>query len=93
MEKIEASKAREAYRIWHMQGMRRWLISVPVLTPYLSSLWLGLVTPAAFEVGRHMIEGLKNRTVIQDTTALDVFPMRPMEIRDANRTALARTRD
>jgi uncharacterized protein YbjT (DUF2867 family) len=29
------------------RGLRRWLISVPVLTPYLSSLWLALVTPAA----------------------------------------------
>ena len=30
------------------KGLRRWLISVPVLTPYLSSLWLALVTPASF---------------------------------------------
>ena len=40
------------------KGLRRWLISVPILTPYLSSLWLALVTPASFEVGRHLIEGL-----------------------------------
>src|SRR5207253_5444117 len=31
------------------RGLRRWLVSVPVLTPYLSSLWLALVTPARFE--------------------------------------------
>ena len=29
------------------RGLRRWLVSVPVLTPYLSSLWLALVTPAS----------------------------------------------
>jgi uncharacterized protein YbjT (DUF2867 family) len=46
------------------QGLRRWLIFVPVLTPYLSGLWLALVTPASFEVGRHLIEGLKNPTVV-----------------------------
>ena len=57
------------------KGLRRWLISVPVLTPYLSSLWLALVTPASFEVGRHLIEGLKNPTVVRDKTALDVFPI------------------
>lgn len=39
------------------KGLRRWLIFVPVLTPYLSGLWLALVTPAAYEVGRHLIEG------------------------------------
>jgi len=73
------------------KGLRRWLIFVPVLTPYLSSLWLALVTPAAFEVGRHLIEGLKNPTVVQDKTALDVFPIRPMGIREAVAKALAPT--
>ena len=70
------------------KGLRRWLISVPVLTPYLSSLWLALVTPASFEVGRHLIEGLKNPTVVRDRTALDVFPIRPMGIREAIQKAL-----
>jgi uncharacterized protein YbjT (DUF2867 family) len=71
------------------KGLRRWLISVPVLTPYLSSLWLALVTPAAFEVGRHLIEGLKNPTVVRDRTALDVFTIRPMGVREAIEKALA----
>jgi uncharacterized protein YbjT (DUF2867 family) len=73
------------------RGLRRWLISVPVLTPYLSSLWLALVTPASFEVGRHLIEGLKNPTVVRDKTALDVFPIRPMGMREAVAKALAAT--
>jgi hypothetical protein len=60
---------------------------VPVLTPYLSSLWLALVTPTAFEVGRHLIEGLKNPTVVRDKSALEVFPaIRPMGIREAKLT-------
>lgn len=71
------------------RGLRRWLISVPVLTPYLSSLWLALVTPASFEVGRHLIEGLKNPTVVQDRTALEAFPIRPMGMRDAVEKSLA----
>lgn len=70
------------------RGLRRWLISVPVLTPYLSSLWLALVTPTAFEVGRHLIEGLKNPTVVRDTKALDAFPIRPMGIQQAIQKAL-----
>ncbi len=73
------------------KGLRRWLISVPVLTPYLSSLWLALVTPASFEVGRHLIEGLKNPTVVRDKTALDVFPIRPVGIREAIQKALGST--
>ncbi len=70
------------------RGLRRWLISVPVLTPYLSSLWLGLVTPATAEVGRHLIEGLKNPTIVRDTSALDAFAIRPAGITEAIRRAL-----
>ena len=70
------------------QRLRRWLISVPVLTPYLSGLWLALVTPASFEVGRHLIEGLKNPTVVQDRSAIDVFPIRPMGVREAMEKAI-----
>jgi uncharacterized protein YbjT (DUF2867 family) len=71
------------------RGLRRWLISVPVLTPYLSSLWLALVTPASFEVGRHLIEGLKNPTVVQNDRALRLFNVRPIGIREAIRMCLA----
>jgi len=70
------------------KGVMRWLISVPVLTLYLSSLWLALVTPTSFEVGRHLIEGLKNPTVVRDKKALEVFPIRPMAIREAIQKAL-----
>ncbi|NQV27339.1 MAG: NAD(P)H-binding protein [Rhodopirellula sp.] len=74
------------------RGLRRWLISVPVLTPYLSSLWLALVTPASAEVGRHLIEGLRNPTVVQDKSALDEFPIRPVGIKESVARALADTR-
>lgn len=70
------------------QGLRRWLIFVPVLTPYLSGLWLALVTPATYEVGRHLIEGLKNPTVVRNSKALEVFPIRPMGVAEAIRLAM-----
>ena len=71
------------------KGLRRRLISVPVLTPYLSGLWLALVTPTAFEVGRHLIEGLKNPTVVRDKRALDMLSIRPAGVREAIQKALA----
>ena len=70
------------------RGLHRWLISVPLLTPYLSGLWLALVTPASYEVGRHLIEGLKNPTIVRDQTALEVFPIRPVGNREAIAKAL-----
>ncbi|MGD9722987.1 MAG: NAD(P)H-binding protein [Pirellulales bacterium] len=71
------------------RGLRRYLLSVPVLTPYLSSLWLGLVTPATARVGRHLIEGLRNPTVVRDLAAQTVFGVRPLSVRQAIERALA----
>ena len=71
------------------RGLRRWLISVPVLTPYLSGLWLALVTPTSFEIGRHLIEGLKNPMVVRDRKALEAFPIRPMDVKEAIRKAIS----
>lgn len=70
------------------QGLRRWIIFVPVLTPYLSGLWLALVTPATYEVGRHLIEGLKNPTLVRDSKALRNFPIRPMSVEAAIQRAI-----
>jgi len=65
------------------KGLTRVLISVPLLTPYLSSLWLGLVTPTSANIGRHLIEGLRNPTVVRDDKALRVFSHQPMDTQAA----------
>ncbi len=65
------------------RGLRRWLISVPVLTPRLSSLWLGLVTPVYARVGRQLIDSLRNPTVVKDHAALNEFPVRPRGLPEA----------
>src|SRR6187397_766973 len=65
------------------RGLRRVMISVPLLTPRLSSLWLGLVTPVYARVGRELIEGLKNRSFVTDPAALAAFPIRPVGLREA----------
>jgi len=70
------------------RGLKRLIIPLPVLTPWLSSLWLGLVTPLYARVGRELIEGLRNETVVRDKRALEVFPLRPRGMRQAIARAL-----
>jgi uncharacterized protein YbjT (DUF2867 family) len=70
------------------RGLRRLMISVPLLTPYLSSLWLGLVTPVYARVGRKLVEGLRNPTVVQDSSARDAFPVRPRSLTEAIQRAM-----
>lgn len=70
------------------RGLARWIISVPVLTPRLSSLWLGLVTPIYARVGRKLIDSMRYPTVVEDQSALDAFPIRPVGFREAITAAI-----
>ena len=65
------------------RGLRRWLIPVPLLTPHLSSLWLGLTTPVYARVGRELVDGLRTATVVSDAAARTAFPVRPLGLRQA----------
>jgi uncharacterized protein YbjT (DUF2867 family) len=49
-------------------------ITVPVLTPTLSSLWIGLVTPVDAGVARPLIEGLATETVVEGSSGMELFP-------------------
>jgi uncharacterized protein YbjT (DUF2867 family) len=71
-----------------LRGLRRLLIPVPVLTPHLSGLWLALVTPAQARVGRALVEGLKNATVVRSAAARETFAVEPMTLREAFARAL-----
>jgi len=70
------------------RGLTRLMFPVPVLTPWLSSLWLRLVVPAHARVGRWLIEGLRHTTVVRDDAALRDFPVRPGGVASAVRDAI-----
>lgn len=72
------------------RGLRLRMLSVPVLTPYLSSLWLGLVTPVYARVGRKLIESIIHPTVVRNHSAAATFDISPIGITEAIRRALAR---
>lgn len=66
------------------RGLKRFLIPVPVLTPWLSSLWLALVTPVYARVGEKLILSIKNPTLVKNDKALMIFPIiKPMKFSEA----------
>jgi uncharacterized protein YbjT (DUF2867 family) len=71
------------------RGLRRSIVRVPVLTPSLSSRWLGLVTPVYARIGRRLIESVRHPSVVRNQSALTAFPIRPMGIARAIERALA----
>jgi uncharacterized protein YbjT (DUF2867 family) len=71
------------------RGLRRLIVPVPVLTPRLSSLWLGLVTPVYARVGRKLIDSMTVPTVVRDQSARRVFPIAPRGVGEAIAQAIA----
>jgi uncharacterized protein YbjT (DUF2867 family) len=61
-------------RVGRSAGRAPRILSVPVLTPYLSSLWCGLVTSVPVSIARPLIEGQRNETIVRDHSAARVFP-------------------
>ena len=70
------------------RGLRRAMVPVPWLSPRLSSLWLGLVTPVYARIGRKLIDGIRNPTLVRDPSASRRFAVRPVGIREAIAQAL-----
>ena len=64
-------------------------IPVPLITPWLSSLWIGLVTPVDAGVARPLIEGLAVPTVVTDPSGMALFDVEPTEFDEALRRAVA----
>jgi uncharacterized protein YbjT (DUF2867 family) len=70
-------------------GLRRFIVSVPVLTPRLSSYWVNLVSPIPFSLARVLIESLRHETVCEDTTGMELYNFRPMSFQESIDRALA----
>jgi uncharacterized protein YbjT (DUF2867 family) len=65
------------------------MVPFPLLTPKLSSLWIGLVTPVDAGVARPLVEGLSTETVVRDPSAASLFGVRPAPFGETVRRALA----
>ena len=59
------------------RNLRRIMIPVPFFSPKVASYWLALVTPLYFTVGRKLVASVRNESVVMDTSALEVFTVKP----------------
>jgi hypothetical protein len=72
---------------------RRPKVPVPLLTPWLSSLWIGLVTPVDAGVARPLVEGLSTPTTVNDRSGAEPFDVDPTPFTEALESALAEDRE
>ena len=74
-------------------GLRkRLVIPVPVLTPRLSSHWVGLVTPLPRSLARPLVGSLVNEVIVNNPAIVELCPGERSPYRTAVRRALDRTR-
>lgn len=72
---------------------RRLVVPVPVLTPRLSSLWIGLVTPLPVGVARPLVDSLRNEVIVHGTTTEEHFDIEPIPFQEAVERALQTSTD
>ena len=82
------SYAEMISRISRLKGKAPYLVEVPVLTPWLSALWIELVTPARADIARPLVEGLRNPTVATEERIRKLVPFELTRFDDAARAAL-----
>jgi uncharacterized protein YbjT (DUF2867 family) len=64
-------------------------IPVPLLTPWWSSHWIGLVTPVDAGVARPLVEGLSTETTVTDPSGMALFDIEPIDFDAALAAAIA----
>ncbi len=68
---------------------RRLIIPVPVLSPRLSSLWIGLVTPLPVGVARPLVDSLRNEVTVSGQPVPERFGIDPLPLDEAVQRALS----
>ncbi len=76
-------------RFGHIRGRALYILPVPVLTPRLSSYWVGLITPVAPSVSMPLIEGLKNEVICREHSIRSLIPLQLTSYEDAVRRSLS----
>ncbi len=78
-------------RYAHVRGLKRRMVSTPVLSPRLSAYWVNLITPIPASIARPLVEGLTSEVVVDHPEAAQAYGVRPISYETAVKLALDRT--
>jgi uncharacterized protein YbjT (DUF2867 family) len=71
-----------------IEGRKLYIVTVPVLTPKLSSYWVGLITPVKASIAMPLIEGLASEVICRENRIHDLIPFRLTPYEESVRIAL-----
>ncbi|MDP1727054.1 MAG: SDR family oxidoreductase [Bacteroidota bacterium] len=70
-----------------VRGYRRYIFTVPFLTPRFASYWLYIVTSTNFTIARQLMQSLKNDVVCKDNSIRELIPLELIPYQEAIRMA------
>ncbi|PSR54701.1 DUF2867 domain-containing protein [Adhaeribacter arboris] len=73
-----------------VRGLKRWIISVPVLSPKLSSYWLYFVTATSFALARSLVDSMKNEVICRNLGIAQIVPLSLMTYKESVELAFNR---
>ena len=66
-----------------VRNLKRYILTVPVLTPRLSSYWLYFVTSTSFKLARSLVESMKVEVVCRNTEINQILDVQPISYKQA----------
>lgn len=71
-----------------VRGLKRWIITVPVMTPRLSSYWLYFVTSTSYKLATSLVDSMKVEVVAQNHEINDILQVEPIGYEEAIKRTL-----
>jgi uncharacterized protein YbjT (DUF2867 family) len=71
------------YGFAKMRGLKRQIITIPILTPKLSSLWLVFVTSTTYSLARSLVHSMKNEVICKGNQIQQLVPTKILSYEEA----------
>ncbi len=73
-----------------IRGLRRYILTVPVLTPRISAYWLFFITSTNFTLAKTLVESMRNNTICQEFSIQEYVPRKCLSYAEAVKRAFSR---
>ncbi|MEW2921767.1 SDR family oxidoreductase [Muricauda sp. ANG21] len=75
------------YQFGEVRGLKRYILTLPVLTPRLSSYWLYFVTSTSFNLAKALVDSMKVEVIAKPSQINEILNVKPMPYKEAVRFA------
>jgi len=73
-----------------VRGMKRYIGTLPVMTPRLSSYWLYFVTSTSYRIAVNLVDSMKNEVVVRNEGIQEIIPQELMSYQESVKLAFKR---